>query len=138
MFAVHAYLQFDGNAREACECYAQWLGANLNIFPYGESPMPVPPEAKDRIMHARLLRNGMTLLMASDFPPGTPFHRGHGAAVSVACENAEEVDRLFANFAEGATVSMPPQDTFWNAYFAMLTDRFGVQWMFNYEKVPMT
>ena len=137
MFAIHPYLQFDGNAREAFECYAKWLGADLRVFTYGDSPTPGPPEAKDRVIHARLLRNGAAILMASDFPLGMEFRRGHGCAVSVACENADEVDRLFVNFSDGATISMPPQDTFWNARFAMLTDRFGVEWMFNFEKVPM-
>jgi len=28
---------------------------------------------------------------------------------------------------------MPNQDTFWGAYFGMLTDKFGVNWMFNYD-----
>ena len=29
---------------------------------------------------------------------------------------------------------MPVQDMFWGARFGMLTDKFGVHWMFNYEK----
>jgi PhnB protein len=29
---------------------------------------------------------------------------------------------------------MPLQDTFWGARFGMLVDRFGVSWMFNYDK----
>ena len=29
---------------------------------------------------------------------------------------------------------MPLQDTFWGAHFGMLTDRFGIQWMFNFDK----
>lgn len=32
---------------------------------------------------------------------------------------------------EGGKVSMPLQDTFWEARFGMLQDKFGVNWMFN-------
>ncbi len=28
---------------------------------------------------------------------------------------------------------MPVADQFWGARFGMLTDRFGIQWMFNFE-----
>lgn len=31
----------------------------------------------------------------------------------------------------GGTVTVPPQDMFWGAYFGSLRDRFGVQWMPN-------
>lgn len=133
---MHAitYLHFDGNAREAMTCYAQWLGGNLSVSTFGDSPMPVPPEGRDRVIHARITQGDNILLMASDYPPGMPYPGAHGFAVSIACDAPADVDRLCAIFREGGTVSMEPQDTFWNARFAMLTDRFGVSWMFNYEK----
>jgi PhnB protein len=31
---------------------------------------------------------------------------------------------------------MPGQQTFWAAYFGMLTDRFGTPWMINCEAAP--
>ena len=49
------------------------------------------------------------------------------------CESAEEVDRLFAELSEGGKASMPVADQFWGSRFGMLTDRFGVHWMMNYE-----
>jgi PhnB protein len=35
---------------------------------------------------------------------------------------------------DGGKVTMPLQDTFWGATFGMLTDQYGVNWMFNYDK----
>ena len=40
---------------------------------------------------------------------------------------------FFKGLSEGAQVTMPLADTFWNAYFGMLTDQFGVQWMVNVD-----
>jgi PhnB protein len=37
----------------------------------------------------------------------------------------------FDALAAGGKVSMPLQDTFWGARFGMLTDAFGIHWMFN-------
>ena len=44
-----------------------------------------------------------------------------------------EVDQLFAALGEKGTPVMPAQDMFWGAYFGMLTDQFGINWMFNFE-----
>jgi PhnB protein len=41
---------------------------------------------------------------------------------------------MFDATAEGGTVVMPMQETFWAESFGMLTDKFGINWMFNCEK----
>jgi PhnB protein len=84
-------------------------------------------------MHAHL-DSPKGVLMGSDVPPGSPYQAGGNFAVSVHCKSDEEIDRLFGAVAEGGEVTMPLQDVFWGARFGMLKDRFGVHWMFNYEK----
>jgi PhnB protein len=128
------YLNFDGNCRDAMKFYAKCLGAELMMMPFSEAPGDFPKEAKDRVMHSKLDKGGETLLMASDTAPGMPFKPGTNFAVSVHCESQPEIDGVFGRFSEGGKVTMPLQDTFWGARFGMLTDRFGVNWMFNYEK----
>ena len=64
------YLIFNGNCREAMTFYKDCLEAELNMFPFLK-PRPMPEEAKDRTMHARLSKGGH--LMASDNMPGMPF-----------------------------------------------------------------
>jgi PhnB protein len=49
-------------------------------------------------------------------------------------ESAAEVDRFVAALGAGGKVTMPAQDMFWGAYFGMLTDKFGLNWMFNFDK----
>jgi PhnB protein len=57
--------------------------------------------------------------------------------VSVAVAQVEEAERIFNALAEGGSVQMPFQETFWAKGFGMLTDRFAIPWMVNCEK-PMT
>ena len=45
----------------------------------------------------------------------------------------QDAERLFTDLAEGGTVHMPLQQTFWAARFGMLTDRFGIPWAINCE-----
>jgi PhnB protein len=127
------YLIFDGTCREAMTFYSKCLGGELMMSPFSDMPGNSPPGAGDRIMHARI-SVGKTMLMASDSMPGMPFQQGDNFSISIDCESKEEVDRLFNALAEGGKVKMAQQDTFWGAYFGMLTDRYGIGWMFNFEK----
>ncbi|MBV9774443.1 MAG: VOC family protein [Gemmatimonadetes bacterium] len=133
MREIHAYLNFDGNCREAMTFYQQCLGGELHVMTFGEGQPDSPPETKDRVIHARLTKE-RAMLMASDTMPGMPFRQGTNVWLSLDCESAEEVDSLYAALAEGGNGTMPPHDSFWGARFAMLTDRFGTNWMFNHEK----
>ena len=123
MKSLTAYLMFDGNLREAMTFYAKCLGAELMLSPMPEAP-GVPPS--DRIMHAR----------TDQGPPDSDGLRLDARALSVAIEyeSSEEVDSLFAALGEGGEVTMPVSDTFWNARFGTLKDKFGIEWMFNFEK----
>jgi len=132
MKEVVTYLNFDGNCGEAMQFYGKCLGAELQMMPFADTPGS-SPAAKDRIMHARLTKGPSSLLMASDTQPGMPLQQGNNFSVSVHCESIQELDKYFAALSEKGTVTMPLQDTFWGARFGMLTDQFGVRWMFNFE-----
>jgi len=132
MKAFHTYLNFDGNAREAMSFYQKCLDAKLSLQTFRDVKMDVPKGAEDRIVHARL-EKGDQVLMASDTTPGMPFTPGTNFSISIQCESLPEIEKLFSAFSQGGKVTMALQDTFWNARFGMLADRFGVNWMFNYE-----
>lgn len=124
------YLIFNGNCREAMTFYKDCLAAELTMFPFSQAPDPMPAEAKDRIMHAHLAK-GKASIMASDNMPGMPFMAGNNFSISIDCDTAEEIDKLFNALGENGVVKMPLQKTFYAARFGMLTDQFGVNWMFN-------
>ena len=134
MVTLNPYLNFDGNCREAFEFYASVFGGKADIQTFGQSPMAdqATPEMKDRVLHARL-PIGNTELMASDAPVDK-FEGMHGFAVSIQVDAAADADRVFNALAEGGSVAMPIQETFWAERFGMCTDRFGTPWMVNCSK----
>jgi PhnB protein len=140
MKQVVPYLNFDGKTREAMTFYGTCLGAKVEIISFGDHMQGGLPKemeaAKDRIMHANLSNGSGPLLMATDTMPGMPFHPGNNFSVSVHCESAEEVDRLVAALGAGGKIGMPAQDTSWGARYGNLTDKFGIQWMFNFQYPP--
>ena len=133
MKAFIPYLNFAGNTREAMEFYHKCMGpgAELTVQTFGEA-QGAKGDLADRVMHARL--SGATMvLMASDNMPDHQFIVGNNVWITQDCESVEEIDRLFAAFAEGGQVMMPLATQFWGARFGMLTDKFGINWMFNHE-----
>ena len=132
MKEIVTYLNFDGNCGDAMKFYARCLDAELYLMPFSEMP-EYPKEAKDRIMHARLSK-GSAVIMASDTMPGMSFQPGNNFSICIGCENVEELEKVFSALSEKGKITMALQDTFWGARFGMLTDQFGIQWMFNFEK----
>jgi PhnB protein len=136
MNGLNTYLIFNGNCRKAMEFYQKCLGGVLHLGTYGEMPGSgddFPKKYKNWILHARLTIKSM-VLMASDTRPDISITQGNNFFVSVNCDSAKEAEKLFDAMSAKAIIDMPLQETFWAARFGMLTDQFGVKWMFNYEK----
>jgi PhnB protein len=133
MTKVEPYLAFNGDAREAMEFYQRVLGGTLDVQTFGETPMESPPEAKDRVMHARL-ESGDLIMMASDSPPDQPVSMGTNVSLSLQGTDLDGLTKAFDALGEGGNVTMPMEAQFWGDTFGMLTDRFGVHWMVNVAK----
>jgi PhnB protein len=128
------YLSFPGNCEEALNFYKDALnGEIIQLGRYGESPMKSPEEFKDKIIHARL-QVGDVLIMASDVMNERPVNAGDNISLSIECDTEQQLEEVFPKMAEGGKITMPLQDQFWGAKFGMLTDKFGIHWMFNCEK----
>ncbi len=132
MKAIQPYLTFNGNCREAMSFYAKALGGELSVMTWAEAPGAPMADAANRIMHARVI-SGTAMIMASDGTPGKEVVEGKNFSLSIECDSLEEEKRLFAALGDGGEVTMPLQDTFWGAHFGMLTDRFGIAWLFNHD-----
>jgi PhnB protein len=129
---ITPYLTFNGTCRQAMTFYKDILGGDLELMDFASSPMEVPDEAKNYIMHAILTSNGVTL-MASDTMPNQAVTNGNSVSLSINCQSVDEINHLFNSLSDGGEITMPLEDTFWGARFGMLTDKFGTCWMFNYD-----
>lgn len=133
MEAITPYLNFNGNASEALALYAAAFGGQV-VFSqsFGDGPMEVAEDWKDKVMHATF-QAGTLSLMVSDVMPGQEVSGGTNTSLSLNFTDVTSINRVFAALSEGATITMPLEDTFWGARFGMLTDRFGISWMFNHD-----
>lgn len=139
MTTINPYLTFNGNCEEAFNFYKSVFGGEFPfIGRYKDMPSqdPIPESEANRIMHVSLPVGGNTVLMGSDTPEssGNKHQPGNNFSISINTDSMEETDRLFNGLSDGGKVTMPLTDTFWGAYFGMFTDKFGIQWMLNYDK----
>lgn len=134
---LNTYLTFDGNTREAFDFYQSVFGGELSIVQtYADGPddMPVADEHKDKIMHVSY-PIGSSVLMASDHVPGfgPPVTIGNNFTISVSPNSREQADNYFAKLSDGGEIKMAMEDTFWGSYFGLVCDRFGINWMINFD-----
>ncbi len=129
--AMTAHLSYSGHCREAFKFYAQLFGGDLRMLAYGDTPMAkqVPTEWSEKIVHATLSFDGSEL--AGSDVPSDHYRRPQGFSVLVDVEGVEEARRIFTALAEGGSVALPMQETFWSPAFGVLTDRFGIPWEIN-------
>jgi PhnB protein len=129
---VAPYAIFNGTCKAAMEFYKSHIGGELFMLTYGQAPEAnCPASAKDKIIHANL-KNGNFMMMASDSPTNEA-KMGDNMQLYLTCASRADVDRLYESLSKNGAKKVAPADTFWGAYFAMVEDQFGVQWMLGFE-----
>lgn len=139
MTSISIYLNFNRNCEEAFMFYKTVFGGEfetlnrLKEMPPNNNAEPLAEELGEKIMHVSLPISKETVLMGSDVGGewSNSFKQGNNFAISVNTDNQDEATRIFNALAEGGKITMPLAKTFWEAYFGMLSDRFGINWMVN-------
>ncbi len=136
MAKIIAYLSFNGNCTEAMNFYKNALNADLEIQTLGQSPMAdqTPAEMKDRVLHSALTKGDLSIYASDMIRPDDKYIPGGMVALSIMCDSEDQIHTFYNNLCQDGTPSDPLTDTSWGAIFGTLTDKFGVRWMFNYDK----
>lgn len=142
MAAINPYLTFNGNCEEVFNFYKSVFGGEFSYMGrFGEMPPgehPLADADKNKIMHVSLPISKETHLFGSDALAafgGVP-QMGDNISVSINADSEQEADKLFNGLSAGGNVTMPMNKTFWGAYFGMFKDKFGINWMVNFDYNP--
>lgn len=138
MAKLNPYLNFNGKTEEAFNFYKSVFGGEFSYFQrFKDAPEAgkVSGEDGDKIMHVSL-PIGENTLMATDALEsfGQKVEPGSNIYISVHPDSEAEARKIFDGLSKGGKVEMEMQDTFWGALFGSLSDKYGVNWMVNYEK----
>ena len=142
---VTTYLNFPGTTEEACIFYkkvfgGEFTGKGVQRFADANLPAGIPPMSeadKKLILHAELTILGGHVLMATDAPESMGFKlvTGNNMHICLEPESREETKRLFDELSAGGKISMPLEDMFFGAYFAEITDKYGINWMLSFQNI---
>ncbi len=139
MAQINPYINFNGNAEEAFNFYKSAFGGEFTrVVRFKDLPNPEFPLAKneeDKIMHIAL-PIGKNVLMGNDVPEfmGKVNEQENRSKISVSVGSKEEADNLYHRLSAGGKVEMPIGDSPWGSYFAMFRDKYGIEWMIDYDK----
>ncbi len=143
MSKVSIYLNFQGNTEEAFNFYKSVFKSEYVTPIMRMNSVPAQPgmpqlSAKDAnsVMHVALPILGGTLIMGTDMleSMGQKIKIGNNTTINLEPDSREETERLFNALSEGCSDLAPLQDQFWGAYWGCCLDRFGIRWMFNFQK----
>ncbi len=144
MARTSTYLNFDRCTEEAFTFYKHAFKKTdldapvdrMGDVPTDQANRVLTDEDKQLVMHIQLTILGGHVLMGTDAPEslGMNVRFGNNVYINLEPDTRRETDELFADLGFGGTIDMPLQEMYWGGYFGSLTDRFGVQWMFNCDE----
>ncbi|HOZ81383.1 MAG TPA: VOC family protein [Bacteroidia bacterium] len=139
MASINPHINFNGNAEEAFNFYKSVFGgefAKIVRFKDLASPeMPIDKKEENKIMHIALPIGKHNVLMANDVPEfmGRTNENENRSKIVISAETKEEADKLFNGLSAGGTVEMPIADSPWGSYFGMFRDKYGIEWMVDFD-----
>jgi len=138
MALINPHINFNGNAEEAFNFYKSVFGGEfatiVRLKDLSSPEFPVAENDANKIMHIAL-PIGKNSLMANDVPEsmGRVNENENRSKIMISAESREEADKLFSGLSAGGTIEVPMDDSPWGSYFGMFRDKFGIEWMVNFQ-----
>ena len=138
MALINPHINFNGNAEEAFNFYKSVFGGEFTqIVRFKDLSNPgftLSENEANKIMHIALPIGG-NLLMANDVPEhmGKTNEHENRSKIVIDTESKEEADKLFNGLSAGGEIEMPIGNSPWGSYFGMFRDKYGIEWMVNFD-----
>lgn len=138
MAQINPHINFNGNAEEAFTFYKSVFGGEFGKimrFKDISSPeFPVSENEANKIMQIAL-PIGKNILMANDVPEsmGRTNENENRSKISISAESIEEANKLFDGLSKGGQIEVPIGDSPWGSYFGMFRDKYGIEWIVDFD-----
>ena len=138
MALINPHINFNGNAEEAFNFYKSVFGGEfvkiIRFKDISSSEYPVAKNEVNKIMHIAL-PIGKNILMANDVPEsmGQVNENENRSKISISAASREEANKLFNGLSADGNIEVPIGDSPWGSYFGMFRDKFGIEWMVDFD-----
>ena len=139
MRTINPWINFNGNAEEAFTFYKSVFGGEftkvVRFKDISSAEFPVAEKEANKVMHIALPIGKHNVLMANDVPEfmGRTNENENRSKISVSAESREEADKIFNGLSAGGDVEGPIGDTFWGTYAGMFRDKYGIEWIVEFD-----
>lgn len=138
MASINPHINFNGNAEEAFNFYRSVFGGEftkiIRFKDLANDNFQVAEHEADKMMHIALPIGG-SFLMGNDVPEilGRTNENENRSKIVINAESKAEADHLFNGLSEGGNIEMPINDSPWGTYFGMFRDKYGIEWMIEFD-----
>jgi len=138
MAQINPHINFNGNAEEAFIFYKSVFGGEftkiMRFKDLADAGIPISEHEADKLMHIEL-PIGKNSLMANDVPEimGRTNENENRSKITVRVESKAEADKIFKGLSEGGQIEVPIDNTPWGSYFGMFRDKYGIEWMVDFD-----
>ncbi len=136
---INPHVNFNGNAEEAFNFYKSVFGGEFSrVVRFGQmasADFVVDEKEANKIMHIALPIGKTNELMGNDIPSfmGTVNEQENRSKIVVAAQSKEEADQIYNGLSAGGAVEMPISDSPWGTYFGMFRDKYGIEWIIEFN-----
>jgi len=139
MASINPYIHFNGNAEDAFTFYKSVFGGEFSkIVRFKDLKLegsPFSEKEAEKIMFIALPigKNGM--LLGSDTPEQLGKHSENEtrSKIHVSVGSKAEADNIFTGLSKDGQIEMPIDESPWGSYFGMFRDKFGIEWMVEFD-----
>jgi PhnB protein len=136
---LNPYIHFNGNAEEAFTFYKSVFGGDFSTIirfkDISNPEYPLPGNEENKIMQIVLPIGNNSFLMGSDVPDfmGQVNENENRSKIYISAESWEEASKLFHGLSAGGMVEVPIVDSASGSCFGMFRDKYGIEWMINFD-----
>ncbi|WP_276091442.1 VOC family protein [Pedobacter sp. JY14-1] len=139
MRTINPWINFNGNAETAFIFYRSVFGGEFSkIIRFKDLASPefeVPESEANKIMYIALPIGKHNVLIANDVPEfmGKVNERENRSKIVVSAESREEASNIFNDLSVDGEVEGDIGDTPWGSYAGMLRDKYGIEWIVEFD-----
>ena len=139
MRTINPWINFNGNAEKAFTFYRSVFGGEFTkIIRFGDlasDEFSVPESEANKVMHIALPIGKHNLLIANDVPEfmGRVNESENRSKIVVNAESKEEADHIFNGLSAGGDIEGPIGDSPWGTYAGMFRDKYGIEWIVEFD-----
>lgn len=139
MRAINPWINFNGNAEEAFIFYKSVFGGDftkiIRFKDLASAEFQIPENEANKIMYIALPIGKHNVLIANDVPEfmGKVSENENRSKIAVSAESREEAEKIFNGLSAGGDVEGPIGDTPWGTYAGMFRDKYGIEWIVEFD-----